>query len=483
MVGCIALEMNQKCLNKLIETFGEGVYTNDVDKAFVICRDSLISQFKEGCKRIVNVETAIEIIRTYCELGLKLEENTWNEMQTHRIIDVKMMCKCIFSELPNLRLYNNGIPDDQSVVPNLLSLSVALSYLSQEQYSFYLNRNSGFQIEILKDCFSFTMIDNAFIQKNYQLADSLSYDYLKGTVEKIDGIRDFSKKMIEIYGEPASELFNIIYEDNPCEIIDLSSLFEKFKENEFLQGLLLRKNEDSMLQLYKSPHTVEKSRTRPIFQLNIDSQAYYLTSRYLFWEAMNEIVYNQFPFAIKPKEWKNKQLVNYVNGLKNKHDSLLDDEVQKILENNNYLFLRNKKSIDCIDLIHEKSNISDRNVGEIDFIIIDSKHKTIYVTDTKYIKTKYHFAAFGNDVSKFENEYNEQLSVKFQWICEHLQNLQREIRNSVDISKYSVDIFFITNAPSFARFFSKYPIIPVAELKEFLKTQSEKIVLNKKTTE
>lgn len=234
MVGCIALEMNQKCLNKLIETFGEGVYTNDVDKAFVICRDSLISQFKEGCKRIVNVETAIEIIRTYCKLGLKLEENTWNEMQTHRIIDVKMMCKCIFSELPNLRLYNNGIPDDQSVVPNLLSLSVALSYLSQEQYSFYLNRNSGFQIEILKDCFSFTMIDNAFIQKNYQLADSLSYDYLKGTVEKIDGIRDFSKKMIEIYGEPASELFNIIYEDNPCEIIDLSSLFEKFKENEFL---------------------------------------------------------------------------------------------------------------------------------------------------------------------------------------------------------------------------------------------------------
>lgn len=480
-VGCISLEMNQKCLNKLIETFGEGVHTNDVDKVFVICRDSLISQFKEECMKIGNVRTAINMMHTYCAEGLDLEQKKWNnDLEKQKKIDAKMVCRRFFSELPNLKLCESNTTDKQEVLNNLFNLSVALSYLSQEQYTFYLNGNKGFQIEILRDCFSFTMNDEALIQKNSLLADNLPFDYLKGAVKSIDRIDDFINKTIDVYGEPASELYNVIFhDDNSMLIIDLTFIFKNYRGDEFLQGWVLKKNDDSVLRFYKSPHTAERSRNRPIFKLIIDDEIHYITTPYIFWEAMNEIVFNQLPFAKKPEEWKNEQIISYANGLKNKHDSLLDDEVQMVLENNQYLFLRNKKSIDNIDLIYEKSNVSKRNVGEIDFIIIDTHHGTVYVTDTKFIRTKYDFAAFGADSAKFEQDYNEQLYVKYQWVCEHLQNLQKEINDSIDISDFSVDLFFITNAPSFARFFSKYPIIPVAELKDFLKTQSEKIVVPK----
>lgn len=497
---------NKLCTDNLKLNFKIGIHTNsnDVDKAFIICRDTLIQEFESECKNITTTFSAFSFLRTYSIISTKPKDCTANPKDIEKNIVAKRMCKNVFSELTKNNLVYSPINEiDDLLSDKLMCLIDSLFYLSQDQHSFYLNNNKGFQLDLFEDCCAFTLYDEGLALKQQEISKQVGPDYFQGSIGDECHIIDFMKATIEAFGNVASRFYNKVFNDNspifidadklsepeffkllsqplqrsnsPDRIIDLTELYKEFPNDCFLNGFLLRREDVSMLESYKHPQSAKRSRYRPILQLCIDGEQYCITTPYMVSEALSEHITNQLPFASLPCEWKqNKEISEFAKEWKNLHDKWLDDEVQKILELNKLVFLRNKKAIDGVNLEEEPSSVKCRNIGEIDFIVVDTKKQKISVIDTKFIKTKYNPASFGDDKSKFtqgKKPYEEQLFIKFEWIQNNLEHLQKELKRegiTIYINKYAVDLFFITNAPTYYSFFSTYPIIPVNDLSRYL---------------
>jgi hypothetical protein len=497
---------NRLCTDQLKLSFEIGIHTNscDVEKAFFICRDILIQEFESECTKITTTYSAFSFLSSYSAVSLKMQNENINNVEIPHNIIFKRLCKYVFSELTKRNLIWSSMNEiDDKLTDKLMHLTDSLFKLSQEQYCFYMNDNKGFQLELLDDCCAFTLNDDQLVEKQNSISKQITPYFFKGSVGEDSHIEEFQTATIKAFGEAAASFYDFIFNPtgnvfidaeqiteqefiklvsqpspktvSPESIIDLTSLYSQYPNNCFLNGLLLKKENVSMLKTYKNPHTANRSRYRPILQLCINGILHYVTTPFLVYESLDELILNQMPFASLPNEWKtNKEMVDFVNGWKNMHDKWLDDKVQEYLEKGKYVFLRNRKAIDGIDLEKEPSSIIGRNVGEIDFIIVDTNRPKIFVTDTKYIKTKYDFASFGEDKSKFtqgKKPYNEQLFIKYEWIKSNLLHLQKDLQKDgtiLELANYSVDLFFITNAPSYYSFYSKYPIIPVDKLITYL---------------
>ncbi|MDD4033578.1 MAG: hypothetical protein PHS48_10085, partial [Bacteroidales bacterium] len=122
-----------------------------------------------------------------------------------------------------------------------------------------------------------------------------------------------------------------------------------------------------------------------------------------------------------------------------------------------------------INLVEEKSINPSKNVGEIDFIIIDTNKSKVYVCDCKYIKTKYDFASFYLDKESFTKKggYNEKITYKLMWVKSHINDVVKDMNLKVDVSSYSFDGFFITNTFVYYGLTSLYPIIPLKWLSNY----------------
>lgn len=470
---------NQLCLDKLKLKYDVGIYTNpkDVEKAFLICRNTLIQEFESECKKITTMLSAFSFLSNYSKIVV---ESITDPKEYDKIIR-KRMCKIVFSELTKNNLVNSQTNEiDESFLYKLMYLTDALSFLSQNQYNFYLNNNKGFQLELLEDCYAFTLYDKDFALKIDEIAKQMKPDYFKGRFGDECQIIEFREATIDAFGDVANRFYNVLFsgEVSPDAIIDLTGWYKKFQDNSFLNGLLLRKKDVSLLASYKHPQSAYRSRYRPILQLCIGGKQHCITTPGMIFEALSEHITNQLPFGILPNEWKNNNKISeFAKKWKDKHGQWLDDEVQKILEMNKLIFLRNIKSIDSVKLDDEPSSTGNGNIGEIDFIVVNTKKQNINVIEDKFIKTTYDSASFGNDKFKFtqgKKAYEKQLLIKFEWIKNNLAHLENELKKDNDgfnncISNYSVKCCFVTNSPTYYRFFSKYPIFPVNELSEYLK--------------
>lgn len=491
------------CLCEIKNKYGLGIHTKSkiVESAFIFCRDILIRQFEETCASISFIDDAFFFMRLYSKESIMFQNGEADNI--NQILHTKQLCKNVFLELTkaNLKGFNFDYTD-QELFDKLSKLTFSLSKLSQQQYIFYLNNNKGFQVEIYDDCYDFT-INNSNLYKIYQYnLKNIAYDYLKGSLETESQIIEFIEKTKEIYREAAESFYELVTNkhlsdiDNISEkqfieilssekvedydgdeIIDLSMIVNRYNDSEFLQGLILRSTDVSLKKMYQSPHTANRTRSRPILQITVDNQIKYFTTPFMAFEAIAELTYNEIPFNVLPKEWHNAVIKEYAQKSKDNHDSLLDDLVERHLKDIGLIYLRNATSINNIDLIHEPSTEMDRNIGEIDFIFVDSIKKIVFVSDTKYLRTKYDFSSAGSDMRKFvsnKKSYNDQLYIKFVWIKEHILDLEKEFSKSVkkcDLNDYSVSLLFITNAPTLYRFFAKYPIVPVSELRQFVNSK------------
>lgn len=194
-------------------------------------------------------------------------------------------------------------------------------------------------------------------------------------------------------------------------IIDITSLFFKYPNNPFLNGLTLRREETNLSRTLKNPNYPHRIRFRPIIELHIDNNICYVTTSQLVFEALDEQISNLIPFNILPEEWKSNELIkNFGKNWKNQHDKWLDDEVENILNKSGYYLLRNITGIDGINIVKTPAVIPNKNVGEIDFIIIDETKRTVYVVDTKCIKVKKQHACISEDKSKFTGGKNHMMN-------------------------------------------------------------------------
>lgn len=244
---------------------------------------------------------------------------------------------------------------------------------------------------------------------------------------------------------------------------------------EFFQGLKLdRNNKMSLLDLACKPYNLIRYIYRPILIWNVDGSDYAFFGKSSWSETFIQLSSNAIPWGKAAPEWlKNKCFKTYVHTKEDDHDRWLDDEVEKKLETNNYKYDRNVKS-----LFHgnTSTNIDVKGLGEVDFIIINSKRKIIYVSDCKHLLGRYDMMNQKNDFNAFsvgEKSYNKTMERKVDWFSHNHQlvaeHFGKKYKEEFDFTDYKVEGIFIINTPTFYMYNAHYRIYTVAQLDSFLK--------------
>ncbi|MBD5358697.1 MAG: hypothetical protein HDR88_17195 [Bacteroides sp.] len=125
--------------------------------------------------------------------------------------------------------------------------------------------------------------------------------------------------------------------------------------------------------------------------------------------------------------------------------------------------------------VYENGELTNRTVGQIDFIVINKDSKIIYIADAKHLKSKYITASFYNDKSKFD-EYHIKLKDKVLW-AENNKSLVSELFD-MDLISFKVQGLFITDAYIFYALFVNYPIIPLIAINQYFYSNDRFCYLN-----
>jgi hypothetical protein len=236
----------------------------------------------------------------------------------------------------------------------------------------------------------------------------------------------------------------------------------------FYKGLTLdRDNKLPLFDLISKPQTMYRYLYRPILIWNIEGEDFAVLTDNAFRESIIQLTTNSIPWGKAPDEWmKNECFKKYVHSKEDDHDKWLDDEVQKRLENAELHFFRN---ITNIDSENGSVSLNKKDVGEIDFIIINHATKKIYVADCKHLQGRYDMLTQRNDYSNFtkgKKPYNKQIENKIKWVEENRAALNYHYhkqygKNNPDITSYEIEGIFIINTPTFYMFNSLYRIYTV----------------------
>ena len=200
---------------------------------------------------------------------------------------------------------------------------------------------------------------------------------------------------------------------------------------------------------------------------NIEGEDFAVVGSNGFRESIIQLTTNAIPWGKAPDEWiQNDCFKKYVHSKEDEHDKWLYDEVQKRIQENGLHFFRNITSINS-----DKGAITlnKKDVGEIDFIIINHNSHVIYVADCKHLQGRYDMMTQKNDFSNFtkgRKPYNQQIQNKINWIKENKRNLSFHYKHQFgqanpDITDYDVQGIFIINTPTFYMFNADYRIYTV----------------------
>lgn len=188
-------------------------------------------------------------------------------------------------------------------------------------------------------------------------------------------------------------------------------------------------------------------------------------------ESMMVIASNMIHWNNMPEEWlKDKGMVDFMNKKGLEHDRLLENEIEKIFQQNKYPYCRN------IESFRQKGkkqniNINAPKVGEIDFIIVNKNKNKVFIADTKYNRARYDAVGYRIDYSNFI-EYEKKLERKKNWLINNLQVLQEHLEEMFHIDysilSFEVEAVFFINTPTFYMFNGKYKALTLLRIKEYI---------------
>lgn len=504
----------KECTQILKKEFEMEVYTDDTSivKAYQICLDYYVSEFEKESLLVDSLADVYGMMELYSVIAS--EQN--KEKTSDDTIIMKRTLKFLFGELTKVDVKSSNPPIiNDSNISRLWHLTNLIWELTQRIYTYYINSNTGCQFELYESYFGFTITDKLFTNKLNEIAELAK-------TTSVGGFQSAPPNTMSVFYDTAKKAFGddvidnlidrVVCDDSPViidcdkisekdfieiisgrriydikqrlchEVVCLKDIYKKHSGNLFLEGLTLKSGTVNLKRNITHPHSTQaRTRFRPILELNIDSEKHYLTTPFMLDESINEHITNQIPFDILPKEWeRNAIMKEYAKKQKDEHSKWLDDSFEDILNELGLPFLRNKNSINGIDIENTPSE-DGYNVGEIDFIIFDNDKNRIRVVECKYLKSYYDFASFILDKDKFEGgrrpknheekSYNDQLRHKYNWVSNNINNVCAEFKNAgvnLESNLYSVDCFFLTDSKSYYSFISKYNIISRKEIKDYL---------------
>lgn len=240
----------------------------------------------------------------------------------------------------------------------------------------------------------------------------------------------------------------------------------------FYNGLTLNKeNKLSLKDSVYKVNSMERHFFRPILEISQNGKRRQLIGIEKWGESITVLATNNFQWNKAPDEWKqNICFQQYLERKSAEHDSLLEDEVVKILNENQIPFFRN---ITSFSDGKNSVSINIAGVGEIDFIWLDTKRNKIVVADCKYNRARYDMIAFSADYSNFKDSYEKKIANKVKWIDENRNIVYKHFEKqfpelNIDIEQYEVEELFIINTPTFYMYMNRVNTVSFFNLDEFI---------------
>lgn len=242
----------------------------------------------------------------------------------------------------------------------------------------------------------------------------------------------------------------------------------------FYDGITIsRANKMTLEDLIYKPYSMERYMFRPILVYKIGGEDRALVGREKFAESIFVTSTNAIHWNALSSEWKqNRCIEQFLSKMGNEHDKILEDEIESKIKAIDLLFVRNIKSFKRQK--GDNININSAVAGEIDFIVINSRLKTVFVADSKYNRARYEVVGFRNDYSQFIQQYEPKLEKKSNWVRNNLQTVTEHFQiiynlPDLDFTSYEVEGVFFINTPTFYMFNGKFKAITLNQLSRYLR--------------
>lgn len=307
------------------------------------------------------------------------------------------------------------------------------------------------------------------------IMDTEGVKQLKDEIQKCFGIDyDFAAHQIvhiKKHHNPKNWEFQTIEPGILVQNLVHHGVSQKNAEN-FYNGLTLNKeNKLSLKDSVYKVNSMERHFFRPILEISQNGKRRQLIGIEKWGESITVLATNNFQWNKAPDEWKeNKCFQQYLERKSDEHDSLLEDEVVKVLKENQIPFFRN---ITSFSDAKKSVSINIAGVGEIDFIWLDTKRNRIVVADCKYNRARYDMIAFSADYSNFKDGYEKKIANKAKWIDENrdivCKHFERKFPGlNIDIEQYEIEELFIINTPTFYMCMNRVNTVCFFNLEEFI---------------
>lgn len=265
---------------------------------------------------------------------------------------------------------------------------------------------------------------------------------------------------------------------------------EEVNATSFYEGLVLgRHNKLSINDAVYRQTAVNRHLFKPILRVRINGEDRDLIGVNKWAESITAVTSNAIQWNKAPEEWtRNAQLKRYILDKSQAHDKLLEDQVEKVLQDVKLPY--------CRTITHFTPSfgpavrVDIQSVGEMDFVWIDVTRRCIIVADCKYSRARYDMIAYSADYSIFTNEYERKIENKRIWIeanktlvCEHF--LRKYPGLKVNPAVLVVKSIFIINTPTFYMHIGKVITVCFFKLENLIKnnyTQPSLVVSEKTRT-
>jgi len=397
------------------------------------------------------------------------------------------VCRYILSISPNLQLSVKGsqIFNDNNIwLPELFALANCIGNISQFRTVEGISETPALMIDLTSP---YVKIDylNSDLESLLQKSRIKGEQILSPQFVDYSIALDFNNLLGDVFGESASSLLDAVSEltyDSNEDIIpkDFTPYITRYGKSPFVETLVLNKKSVNFYNVVSRPHTNNhRTRFKPLIELSVDGESVVISSKWLIFEALSELYTNRLPFHGLPTKWlKESRIKKYADLISNK----VGDKFERIVASRiskEYAFRHDVRSVKNTSIedfpVYENGELTNRTVGQIDFIIINKDSKIIYIADAKHLKSKYITASFYNDKSKFD-EYYIKLKDKALW-AENNKSLVSELFD-MDLTSFKVQGLFITDVYIFYALFVNYPIIPLIAINQYFDSNDRFCYLN-----
>lgn len=486
----------------LMENLGDGPYS-DHDTA----RKAITFSFNYFCDKFLELCHSENSVRFYqlvfsqheqaIEIAFFAKKEHYPKGITEEYIAIyRRILKWILEQACDINLHNQET-HDQSFIDRAKRKLNELVFLGDMIFS---NANLYAEQDIIED-----VVEVKFDKQDlYVFSHKHHYDFIIQKIQKSNGIHSIKHVVDELAIEDLKvaieKCFRIKYEYLTTVIAEIHKINESkggqycgfgweslplsvesmFGGNPtqariLFKGLTLDKsNKLKLNDLACRPQTMFRYLYRPISIWNIEGEDFAVVGKNGFTESIIQLATNAIPWGKAPDEWiAIKCFKEYVHSKEDEHDKWLDDEVENKLKENALPFHRNITNINS-----EKGKLSllVKDVGEIDFVIINHETKKIYIADCKHLQGRYDMMTQKNDFSNFTKEkgsYNTQITNKIKWAKENLLNLDFHNKSmygkdSSSIVDYAIEGIFIINTPTFYMYNSDFRIYTVDVFAEII---------------